>query len=481
MGKTWASEPERDTLGALVYSGKACTDCKDFYTSALAHWSYPQVVTMYESDSTFRADADRARAQKGDQSQGQDFDPEHVYSDERAGYDVEEYFDILSPAELKKATGEDPKVHLMKGVPLLHLRTRHSGEFEPVYCFPHDVASPYRKLKTWYSFADLRRVTRMDDRQQQFPSQGRRIFSSCCATRDVYSGACAWPAAGVVVSIEDVRQRVIDKHAKKLGGQTDVDCAPMQRAEKRGHSQIFGDDGAVGVGRVLKRKSSLASSGNLAGGEQPETTEAAASSGLAVLVSPAKTVHASEHGDGAPAPSVMGDGTAAGSDLGSAVGLADAIPLSTDDDAEDCVSKYRAVLDLTRAMTSGKLGVQRHHATEAVDKLSRMGKNSDARALKTWIHIFGQAERLNPKKLHRLTDDELKDCVDVVSEQVEIPGTVQYALVRLGVPRFVCSRCPCLLVGVCDNMDAVGQHVVEQFWLRGVSVKCACAKRSNVT
>lgn len=96
----------------------------------------------------------------------------------------------------------------------------------------------------------------------------------------------------------------------------------------------------------------------------------------------------------------------------------------------DEVQRWINKLDLRIAMTSGKLGVQQHHATVKEGKFRSSGNDMDANRLKAHLKLFALADSLHSSKIGSLDDMEIRAAVEKLQEVTTIPNKVRRDLVK---------------------------------------------------
>ena len=93
------------------------------------------------------------------------------------------------------------------------------------------------------------------------------------------------------------------------------------------------------------------------------------------------------------------------------------------------VMKWVDRLDIADALTKA-VGVQKHHALVAEQKLRSKGHEADARKLKDHIKTIAMAELLNPERIMSTDDCEYEGAVAAVSRKVAFPSPVQVGMVQ---------------------------------------------------
>jgi len=422
-----------------------CPKCSSFYNECLSHLPIDELVAKQKDDKGTRENITEA---KENMEAGKvPFPRAAVECETTNQHVVSKTVTILNKAEWQQEFREAPKKRTTRFVPTAEILSEDGLTMEQVWFFKYEAANMHLRSLTLSSTVQVRRCCElMSTSAHWYQDQAEEVFRWC-----INEERKATPVDSL---LQQLAPSLDFKKAKLAGvalpddsGERASDGELNERNDAGdavsivdGHSEVGAS--AVIPGSKAKRlapapvryplqRSKTLTAASVAAASGPAQPQAKASFLSGLRRSPS-TSPRDKHGDATLGPDDSASQVMAAASVseGHRQGQATVVEDSGERETLDMAGRYVQKLDLAQAMTVGKLGVQRFHATKAVRGLMASGEGDRAHALKNHVELYDYAVSLHADNISTLTEIEYKDAVSKLKGRVTFKPAVQVTMVK---------------------------------------------------
>ena len=428
-------KPELEYVGIIGGDGKTYVLCEPHatvYCETLSHIPLEEIVRR-KAKSEAQLAKDMAAAKATEESGEPSFIPQQVNQSMGKIVKVKRKAIIMNGREFKEHLQRDPLVKWTKGLRTMFIRD-DDGNLEQVWLFKWQPTA-LRTISVG-EFVQVETVGQLlASGSHKYPQQADEAFQSYYRRlKEQQQLGNMEPALPSLSSVFEGMKLAMPEGLVFGVGNPSLPMAAFASSKASGDSGGNMAESATGATEAWAAASlppEAASASPQASGKRPSPpTMSAAAPRKRIAVGPMAAASPSAESPAAsPSQAGSGDNLDSISQAGTAISARGMLP----NPAEE-VQKWTSKLDLVGAMLK-PMGVQKHHAENAMSKLRGKGHHDDARQLREHIKLLSLAELLHSDKIFSTDETEYMAAVHSLEKKVGFPAEVQKNMVCRAIER----------------------------------------------